>query len=95
MTTIEIDNKLYKDILQWCEVNGVDYLKYIEKTLRERLATDKYGDLNEKMNKKTSVKEKKEETVAEKEITSKEEKKEIPIETEESIVKKKRTLTTK
>ncbi|MBP5725125.1 MAG: transposase domain-containing protein [Bacteroidales bacterium] len=45
---IEIDDRLYTSIVQWCEANGVEPLKYIEKALRERLATDKYGDLNER-----------------------------------------------
>ena len=48
MTQIEIDSRLYNSIVQWCEANGVEPLKYIEKALRERLATDKYGDLNER-----------------------------------------------
>ena len=48
---IEIDNRLYTSILQWCDANGIEPMKYIEKALRERLATDKYGDLNDKVRK--------------------------------------------
>lgn len=51
---IEIDNRLYTSILQWCDANGIEPVKYIEKALRERLATDKYGDLNDKVRKEDS-----------------------------------------
>ena len=50
-TNVEIENKLYNDIVSYCVVNAINPVKYIEKALRERLATDKYGDLNQKMNK--------------------------------------------
>jgi hypothetical protein len=50
-TNIEIENKLYNDIVSYCVVNGIEPDKYIEKALRERLATDKYGDLNQKIHK--------------------------------------------
>ena len=46
----ELDEKLYKDIVWWCETNNLEPLKYIEKSLREHLATDKYGDLNKMVN---------------------------------------------
>jgi len=52
-TNVEIENKLYNDIVLYCEVNGIEPAKYIEKALRERLATDKYGDLNERLAKNT------------------------------------------
>lgn len=45
----EIENKLYNDIVSYCVVNAIEPVKYIEKALRERLATDKYGDLNERL----------------------------------------------
>lgn len=48
---VEIDKTLYSNILQWCNENTLNPVKYIEKTLRERLATDKYGDLNQKIHK--------------------------------------------
>ena len=51
---IEIDNRLYTSILQWCDANGFEPMKYIEKALRERFATDKYGDLNDKVRKEDS-----------------------------------------
>lgn len=48
---VEIDKSLYNNILQWCNENDINPVKYIEKALRERLATDKYGDLNQKIHK--------------------------------------------
>jgi hypothetical protein len=48
---VEIDKSLYSNILQWCNENALNPVKYIEKALRERLATDKYGDLNQKIHK--------------------------------------------
>ena len=50
-TNIEIENKLYNDIVSYCVANALNPVKYIEKTLRERIATDKYGDLNQKIRK--------------------------------------------
>lgn len=50
---VEIDKTLYSNILQWCDENALNPVKYIEKALRERLATDKYGDLNERFAKNT------------------------------------------
>lgn len=49
--TIEIEAKLYNDILAYCKTNALNPVKYIEKALRERIATDKYGDLNQKIRK--------------------------------------------
>ena len=51
MKTIEIDGKLYRDIEAYCTANAIEPEKYIIKVLRERIATDKYGDLNEKFRK--------------------------------------------
>ena len=48
---VGIDAKLYNNIVSYCETNDFNPVKYIEKALRERLATDKYGDLNEKFRK--------------------------------------------
>ena len=50
--TIEINDRLYKELTAWTKANGMDEKQttaYIEKTLREKLALDKYGDLNEKV----------------------------------------------
>ena len=62
---VEIDKSLYNNILQWCNENALNPVKYIEKALRERLATDKYGDLNQKIHK---VEEPVETTVTKEEI---------------------------
>ena len=48
---VNIDAKLYNNIVSYCEANAFNPVKYIEKALRERLATDKYGDLNQKIHK--------------------------------------------
>jgi hypothetical protein len=50
---VNIDAKLYNNIVSYCEANAINPVKYIEKALRERLATDKYGDLNERLAKNT------------------------------------------
>ena len=47
--TIEIETRLYKNIEQWCEVNGIDIGQYITKALTERITLDKYGDLNDRI----------------------------------------------
>ena len=62
---VGIDAKLYNNIVSYCVVNDLNPVKYIEKALRERLATDKYGDLNQKFHK---VEEPVETTVAKEEI---------------------------
>ena len=51
MRTIEIDNRLYSNIEAFCQANALEPSYYIHKVLRERLAIDKYGDLNEKFRK--------------------------------------------
>lgn len=50
---VNIDAKLYNNIVSYCEANALNPVKYIEKALRERIATDKYGDLNERLAKNT------------------------------------------
>lgn len=50
---VGIDTKLYNNIVSYCETNALNPVKYIEKALRERIATDKYGDLNERLAKST------------------------------------------
>lgn len=51
---IEINNRLSKDLESWANANGMDeaaMVKYVEKALRDKLALDKYGDLNDKIKK--------------------------------------------
>jgi hypothetical protein len=59
---VEIDNKLCRDIQDWCEQVNMPINEYIESVLRMDLSLRKYGDLNEKVGKKQKET-KKEETV--------------------------------
>ena len=63
-TTIKIDKRLYDDISQYCTAVGKNVDEYCAKVLREKLALDKYGDLNDKVEKKAkkTKKDRKEET---------------------------------
>jgi hypothetical protein len=52
MAKIDIDDRLYKDLIDWATLNGLsknDIKNYINKAIRDRLNLDKYGDLNEKI----------------------------------------------
>lgn len=54
MIKIDIDDRLYKDLIDWATLNGLsktDIKNYINKAIRDRLNLDKYGDLNEKLKK--------------------------------------------
>lgn len=54
MIKIDIDDRLYKDLIDWATLNGLsktDIKNYINKAIRDRLNLDKYGDLNEKIKK--------------------------------------------
>lgn len=54
MIKIDIDDRLYKDLIDWAALNGLsktDIKNYINKAIRDRLNLDKYGDLNEKLKK--------------------------------------------
>lgn len=49
---IEIPDRLYNDISSWCHANEkLPVQWYILHSLNEKFMTDKYGDLNQKMNK--------------------------------------------
>lgn len=63
-TTIKIDKRLYDDISQYCTAVGKNVDEYCAKVLREKLTLDKYGDLNDKVEKKAkkTKKDRKEET---------------------------------
>ena len=96
--TIEIDNRLYENIVQWCNANGVEPKAYIEKALRERIATDKYGDLNERLRKNESEQTTESAQATNGQVMSHNEdaKDETTFTNEEQpVVKKKRTLKTK
>lgn len=49
---IDLDNKLCRDIQDWCEQVNMPINEYIESVLRMDLSLRKYGDLNEKVGKK-------------------------------------------
>lgn len=48
---LKIPQRLYKDITQYCERTRQDFESYCLACLRERIALDKYGDLNTKQKK--------------------------------------------
>lgn len=60
---VEIDNKLCRDIQDWCEQVNMPINEYIESVLRRDLSLQKYGDLNEKIGKKQKEMKKEEPTV--------------------------------
>lgn len=43
---IEINNRLYNEIVIWCVANNIDIPKYINNILNDRFMLDKYGDIN-------------------------------------------------
>ena len=54
--TIEINDRLYKELAIWARANGMDdedIAKYIENALREKFTLEKYGDLNDKVRKES------------------------------------------
>lgn len=57
---IDLDNKLCRDIQDWCEQVNMSINEYIESVLRMDLSLRKYGDLNEKVGKKRKETKKKE-----------------------------------
>lgn len=53
---IELNDRLYNDIVQKAEMEAVDALRYIAQLVEEKFYIDKYGDLNELIgNKSKSV----------------------------------------
>lgn len=63
MTKINIPDKLYKDIKDFCELNNFNKTpeKYCVELLRERYYLEKYGNLNDSSTKKEKNKESKQE----------------------------------
>lgn len=53
---IEIIDRVYYNIEDFCEVNGLDVREYMSNAITERYNLDKYGDLNEKLAKKEEKK---------------------------------------
>lgn len=60
---VELDNKLCRDIQDWCGQVNMPINEYIESVLRMDLSLRKYGDLNEKVGKKQKEMKKEEPTV--------------------------------
>lgn len=60
---IDLDDKLCRDIQDWCEQVNMPINEYIESVLRMDLSLRKYGDLNEKVGKKQKEMKKEEPTV--------------------------------
>lgn len=57
--TINIPQQLYRDVDEFCSISNKNPEEYIILCIRKQLAVDKYGDLNEKVNKeppKTEIK---------------------------------------
>lgn len=72
---VEIIDRVYNNMCDFCEINGIDVNEYMSNAIMERYNLDRYGDLNEKLSKKeekkpTVRKTKKEEPI--KEISDKE-----------------------
>lgn len=53
---IEIIDRVYYNIEDFCKVNGFDIKEYMSNAITERYNLDKYGDLNEKLVKKEEKK---------------------------------------
>lgn len=53
---VDIDDKVYEDIVLWCDLNGVsDFGKYINECIKKQHYIDKYGDLNRFFQKKEEL----------------------------------------
>ena len=46
---IELIDRIYNNICDFCEANGVDAYEYMSDAITEKYNLDKYGDLNEKL----------------------------------------------
>lgn len=53
--TIEVDDKLGDNIKRFCKLNNMTYTEYLSKIIEEKFNIDRFGDLNEKINKKKPV----------------------------------------
>lgn len=89
---INIPQQLYRDVDEFCSLSKKKLEEYIILCIRKQLAVDKYGDLNEKVNKevpKTEIKktepiETPKPVVLEKKVE--ERKKDVPEKTDEAAV---------
>lgn len=53
---IDIIDRIYHNIQEFCEINGFNIIEYMSDAIVERYNLDKYGDLNEKLVKKEEEK---------------------------------------
>ena len=53
---IEIIDRVYHNIEDFCNVNGLDIKEYMSDAITEKYNLDRYGDLNEKLTKKEEKK---------------------------------------
>lgn len=52
---IDIIDRIYHNIQEFCEINGFNIIEYMSDAIVERYNLDKYGDLNEKLVKKANI----------------------------------------
>ena len=50
---LELIDRIYYDIKDYCESKGTDIAEYIINTVEDRFYIDKYGDLNDKLRNNT------------------------------------------
>ena len=50
---LELIDRIYYDIKDYCESKGTDITEYIINTVEDRFYIDKYGDLNDKLRNNT------------------------------------------
>ena len=50
---LELIDRIYYDIKDYCESRGTDITEYIINTVEDRFYIDKYGDLNDKLRNNT------------------------------------------
>ena len=53
---VELINRIYTNLCEFCDANGLDVQEYMSNAITERYNLDKYGDLNEKLAKKEEKK---------------------------------------
>lgn len=65
---IDLNERLFKNILNYCEVNNLDVNDYVASIISNGFYTDTWGDMNQMLNKPTEVvEEKKQDIIQEKE----------------------------
>lgn len=57
MKRINIDDELYADIKEYCELNGLEIKDFIQQLIKDKFMVEKYGDAPPFFKKKTDVEE--------------------------------------